>query len=337
MRLGRIALIAVCAVLPMLAMGRAHSAEPLKIRIGWVVVPASLQPILFAKHGLAKHLGTSYVMEPVHFAGTSPEITALAAGELDIGSLAFSSFGLAIQNAHLDDLRIIADEVQDGVDGYYSNEFMVRKDGPIKTVADLKGKVLATNAIGTAVDLAMRAMLRRHHLEDQRDYSVVQVSFPNMKAMLQERKADLIVAVPPFSYDPGLRAIGRTLFRQKDAFGATQLTAWVARASFLQKNRAAIVDFLEDVLRAKRWYEDPANHDEVVKVIAQFTKQPPERFAGWVFTKKDDYRDPNGLPNLDALQRNLDTEKDLGFLKTTIDVKKYTDLSLVETAAKRLK
>jgi len=33
------------------------------------------------------------------FEGTSPVIPALAAGELDIGSLAFSSFALAIQNA----------------------------------------------------------------------------------------------------------------------------------------------------------------------------------------------------------------------------------------------
>ena len=331
-----IALAAIAVILSMLGAGAAK-AEPLKIRIGWVVVPASLQPVLFVKPGLAKHLGTSYVLDPVHFAGTSPEITALAAGELDIGSLAFSSFGLAIQNAHLDDLRIIADEVQDGAHGYYSNEFLVRKDGPIKTIEDLKGKVLATNAIGTAVDLAMRAVLRRHHLEDQRDYSVVEVRFPNMKAMLAEHKADLIVAVPPFSYDPGLREMARTLFTQKDAFGTTQLTSWVARASFLQKNRAAIIDFMEDMLRAKRWYEDPANHDEAVKIIAQFTKQPPERFASWVFTKKDDYRDPNGLPDLDAMQHNLDTEKDLGFLKTKIDVKKYADLSLIEEAAKRLK
>jgi NitT/TauT family transport system substrate-binding protein len=63
---------------------------------------------------------------------------------------------------------------------------------------------------------------------------------------------------------------------------------------------------------------------------------PPERF-GWLFTKQDTYRDPNLLPNLDALQKNVDMTQDLGFVKKKIDVKKYTDLSLAQDAAKRLK
>ena len=56
-------------------------------------------------------------------------ITALANNEIEIGDLAFSSFALAVQNAGMDDLRVIADEFQDGVEGYYTNEFFVLKDG----------------------------------------------------------------------------------------------------------------------------------------------------------------------------------------------------------------
>jgi len=37
------------------------------------------------------------------------------------------------------------------------------------------------------------------------------------------------------------------------------------------------------------------------------------------------------------LQRNVDTTRDLGFVKKKIDVKQYSDLSLVQEAAKRLK
>ena len=149
--------------------------------------------------------GRAGFAEATRFEGTPPVITALAAGELDIGPLAFSSFGLAIQNAHMDDLRVICDEIQDGVAGHGTNEFMVRNDSPIKTVADLKGKVLATNAMGSAVDIAMRAMLRRSGLEANRDYTVVEAPFPAMRAMLAERKADLISAVPPFSLDQSSR------------------------------------------------------------------------------------------------------------------------------------
>ena len=51
---------------------------------------------------------TSYTAEAIHFEGTPPVITALAAGELEIGPLAFSSFALAIQQipAHLSDAMV---------------------------------------------------------------------------------------------------------------------------------------------------------------------------------------------------------------------------------------
>lgn len=328
------AILIGCAMLA--GVAAAVRAEPLPIRIGWIVVPQSLVPIFFEKPGLARHLGSSYVLVPTRFNGSTPELPPLATGDLDIAALAFTSFGLALQNAGLDDLTIFADELQDGVDGYYTNEYMVLKDGPVETVADLKGKVAATNAIGGVADMAARAVLRRHGLEDKRDYTVIEVNFPNMKAVLADRKADLVAAVAPFSYDAALRTEGRTLFTQKDAFGTTQLTAWVARRGFLDQHRAALVDFLEDALRSVRWYLDPANHAEAVAIIARFTKAPPALFDDWVFTTKDYYRNPDGIPNVAAIQRNLQTQKELGFLNIDVDVKAHTDLSLVEEAAKRL-
>jgi sulfonate transport system substrate-binding protein len=314
---------------------RPAQAEPVRIRVGWVVVPASSAPLVLEKKELLKHFGKSYVAETIHFAGTPPVITALAANELDIGPLAFSSFALAIQNAHMDDLRVICDEIQDGVPGHGSNEFMVLKDGPVKTVADLKGKVLATNAMGSAVDISMRVMLRRSGLEANKDYTIIEAPFPAMRAMLAEKKADLISAVPPFSLDPNLRAIANTLFTEKDAFGITQLTMWTARTGFIEANRAALVDFLEDVVRAIRWYTDPKNHEEAAAIVARLNKAPAARME-WAFGPRDQYRDPNGLPNLKALQSNLQLQKQVGLLSQDIDAKKYSDLSMVEEAAKRL-
>ena len=121
-----------------------------------------------------------------------------------------------------------------------------------------------TNAAGSAVDVAMRAMLRKFGLEDKRDYTVIEAPFPTMRAMLGEKKVDMIPAVLPFAYDPELRKIGRTLFTQRDAIGVTDMIVWTARKPFLDKNRAAMVDFMEDTLRIVRWYTDPANHKEAM-------------------------------------------------------------------------
>ena len=140
----------------------------------------------------------------------------------------------------------------------------------------------------------------------------------------------------PFSLDPELRKIGRVLFTQQEAIGTTQMIVWAARKPFLDKNRAAMVDFMEDTLRIVRWYTDPKNHKEATEIAARVTKRPAESFD-WLFTKQDTYRDPSMKPNLVALQNNLDVTKDLGFTKTRIEAAKVSDLSIVEDAAKRLK
>jgi NitT/TauT family transport system substrate-binding protein len=334
MRISKLFPLILCAAI--FAAGAAQAQEPVKIRVSWVAPLANWGSILLEKKDLARHLGKSYVMEPVRFAGTPLIITALANREAEIGSLAYSTLALAVQNAGLDDLRIIADEFQDGVEGYYSQEFMVLKDGPIRRVEDLKGKVVATNAVGSAVDVAMRAMLRKHGLEDRRDYTVVEAPFAAMRAMLAEKKVDIIPAVLPFSLDPELRKIGQPLFVQREAIGVTDMIVRTARKPFLDRNRAAMVDFMEDTLRIVRWYLDPAHHSETMEIAGRVVRQPPAQFD-WLFTKRDAYHDPNMLPNLAALQGNVDLTRDLGFVRANLDVNKIADLSIAQEAAQRLK
>jgi NitT/TauT family transport system substrate-binding protein len=317
-------------------------AQPVKIRFAYVVPVANWPSILFEKQGLARHLGKSYTYEAVRFQGTPPMITALANNEIEIANLAFASFAIAVENAGMKDLRVIADEFQDGTPGYYTDEFFVLKDSPIKSVKDLKGKILATNAAGSAVDIVMRAMLRKNGIDDRKDVNVVEAAFPNMKAMLTSKKADVIPAVIPFSFDPELRAASRVLFTQKDVIGGrTQMIIWAAREGVLKKNRAAMVDFMEDSIRAVHWWLDPKNHKEAVEIAARVSKRPAAAFDKWLFVKNgqqgDYYRDPNLVPDMKALQSNIDLQQKLGLLKGRVDVSKLNDLSIVREAAKRVK
>jgi len=325
-----------CALLAVFVAVGPADAEPLKIRMSWVAPVTNWASIWLEKKDLAKHFGQSYLVEPMQFQGTPPMVTALATNQIEISNLAYSTLGIAIENAGLNDLRIVADEFQDGVAGYYSQEYMVLKDSAIHRVEDLKGKVIATNAAGSAIDIAMRAMLRKHGLEANRDYTMVEAPFPAMRAMLAEHKVDLVPAVLPFSYDPQLRDIARDLFVQKDAIGVTDMIVWTMRKPFIDKNRPALVDFFEDTLRITRWYLDPTNHDAVLQIAGRLTKRPPQSFD-WLFTKRDTYRDPDMLPNHDALQKNVDLTHELGFVKSSFNVKAYSDLSMVEDAAKRFK
>jgi len=293
-------------------------------------------PMILAKKDLAKHWGKSYVMEATRYQGTPAMITALANNELDVAGLAYSTLGLAISNAGISDLRVVSDNFRDGMPGYFSNQFFVRKDSNIKKIEDLKGKVLATNLIGTGADIAMKAGLKKHGLLDKRDYTVIEAPFPTMPAILNDKKADLVTAVMPFALNPMLNEIGVPLYDQTEGLGASQFTFAAMRQSFIDKNRAALIDFMEDSITIVRWYLDPKNHDEAAKIASGLLKIPPERF-GWLYTKKDYYRDPDLRLDLVALQRNVDTALEFGVFKERVDIKKHSDVGIVEEALKRLK
>jgi NitT/TauT family transport system substrate-binding protein len=327
-------------VLALAALGVAcattASAEPLRVRMSYVVPLSNWAPFMVAKKDLARHWGHSYDLEATRYGGTPEMVTALANGELELASLAYSTIGSAISNAGISDLRIVADEFRDGMPGRFSTQLFVRKDSAINQIVDLKAKVLATNQIGAGVDIAMKAGLRKHGLIDKRDYTVIEVPLPTMPQVLADKKADLVTAVMPFALNPQLNQIGSPLFDLTEGMGTTQFLMFAARKTFIDRHRAVLVDLFEDMIRIQRWYLDPNNNSEVAKVASDMVKLPTERF-GWLFTSKDYYRDPDLMPDLDALQRNVNLTADMGFIRSRIDVKQHSDLSLVEEAARRLR
>ena len=310
-------------------------ADPVTIRVGWATIPGSLGGYFLAKKDLLHHEGQSYAIAPIHFANSPVELTALASGGVDIAELTYPPLGAAIENARMSDIRLIESQIETDVPGYANDQFMVLKTSPIQRVDDLKGKVVATNGIGAATDIGLRYLMHRRGLEAQRDYTEVEVAFANMKAELDTGKIAMGVIAPPFVSDPALLDIARPLPRGQDEIFPTEVS-WTARAGYIAEHRAALVDLIEDALRVTPWYEDPANHKEAVAIIAGLTKQNPAKLD-YIFTRQDFYRNPDGRSDLAGIQRDLDMERDLGILKTPIDVKQYADLTLADEAAARLK
>ena len=306
------------------------------MRAAWVVPVTNMPTLFLQKPDLLEFNGKSYSYEPTNYAGTPLMITAMASGDLEIALFAFQSLHLAALNAGMDDIRIIAEELRDGVPGYFSNRFVVRADSGISKIADLKGKVLATNAIGSGADIGMRAGLRKAGLDDKKDVTIIEAAFPTMKALLMEKKADLITSVLPFSEDPQLLEAGKTLYTEGDALGPNSLGLWVVRGDLIRRHRAALVDLLEDYLRVMRFYTDPTNHQEVVDIAARITKRPAAAFS-WAFTKQDYYRERSGRVDVQALQDNMNAMLGLGLLKEPFDASKYVDMSLLDEAQARLK
>lgn len=330
---------AATAIALIAAIGAAAGAEaqPLTIRVGWVVTPGHLAPLIEAlgkrEPAVFRHLGQSYVMQTVRFNGTTPQIQAQAIGDLEVASFSTSALALAITNAHLDE-RLVSDVVADGHPGYFSENFVVLADGPIHTVEDVKGRRVATNAIGSASDTAMRTMFRQHGIKDG-DFTTVETNFANMPAMLDSGKVDFIGTLPQFA--PELNSSKyRVLFKARDAVGPTQAVVWAMRADVIAAHRPAFVDFFEDHIRAVRWFLDPKNREEALAILANVTKLPKDGVT-FAFTKDDFYHSPDARPDVASVQKEINASAEMGVIPKRVEVSpKYVDLSLIEEAKRRI-
>jgi sulfonate transport system substrate-binding protein len=236
-----VALVALAAI----TASTAH-ADPVQLRIGWAQVPSQITPLVAAlskSHPeLFPALGKSYLYEPLRFQGSTPQIQALAAGELEVAAFGPSALALAALNAHLD-LRIVADVMQDGGHGFFSTWWAVRKDGPIKSFEDMKGHTAAVNAKGATTDMHLRGMMRRRGIDDN-SYSVIEADFANMLAIEESGKADIVPVMPQFAHDFEATGRYRTLFTTTDAVGGSdQVGFWAMKTDFIAQHRAVLVRF----------------------------------------------------------------------------------------------
>jgi sulfonate transport system substrate-binding protein len=322
-------LLVCCAVTP------AFAQHPLQLRLGYQGVPDKVLAMVAHRTDIAPHVGKSYDVSILRFNASTDEISALATDDIQLATFGYSSFGIAIENAHMDDLRMVAETYRDGVAGYYSNEFLVRKESSIQEIEDLKGKVLGANGAGSIVDIAIRYILKQRGLQANRDYTLLEAPLPSLPPMLLDKKLDLASVNIAYKFEPRVQNETRVLFTQRDALGVS-LAFFGAREAFLVRNRDGLADFFEDFVRETRWLVDPAHRDEAIRLVSDFTKQPQDMLGKYYATREDDYRDPDGRPDVAALQHNLDAMQELGFLKTHIDAAKYTDLSFIDEAVRRL-
>jgi sulfonate transport system substrate-binding protein len=316
----------------------AAAAAPLLIRVGWAETPGHLAPLVAAlakRHPeIMPNDGKTYEFEPIRFRGSTPQIEAMAINDLEIAAFSDSAFALAVTNAHLD-VKIVADVLQIGRKGYFPGEYVVAKNGPIKTISDVKGKRVATNAIGSEADSTMRAMLRRRGIKDG-DFTTVEANFANQPAMLEQGKVDMIELLPQFAHD--LMATGkyRVLFTAAQVHGVSEAVFWGMRGDFIKAHRPALIDFFTDYMRAVHWFLDPRNRKEALRILVAVTHEPEKNLA-FAFTSHDFYHAPDLVPVVSAVQKEIDEDVELGVLPKRVTVSpNHVDLSLIEAARKRL-
>jgi ABC-type nitrate/sulfonate/bicarbonate transport system substrate-binding protein len=317
--LGVVCLAALLAVSPLSVL----AADPPLIRFGHGFAAEEQVWLMAARPDLAPGNGTKYRLKMVAFQGNPERFQAYLANELDGGTAP----GLAVIFARAQglDIKITAGICLEA-DGkeWFTTAYMVKDDGPVRSVKDLKGGTAGVLGFKTATDLWVRAALLNAGLIPDRDVKVVPIAFPAMGVAVRSDKVNLGTFVEPFHSAEVAKGGLRTLFTAVKAVGYDHelLDVWFGE-KFLKSQPDAVRAFLADYVAATRYYL--ANTDQAKRDLhkAGFVRTPLE-----IYLKNADWkRDPGGRVDVASLKKLATFMHDkLGWLEKPVDVDEMVDL-----------
>ena len=177
----------VVVILPQWVWGQPR--EKVRVALGSVSVSSSLFPIaqqvgIFPKYGID--------MEPIYFGGGMNSIAAVTSNSVQfLAAGATATVSARLGGADITILSVQSNKV----------EYSVFVAPEIKTVQDLKGKIVTGTRPGASADSALRLYLRRYGLEPDKDVifiSVAESQQGRMNALMRGTVSGTVLA-PPFS------------------------------------------------------------------------------------------------------------------------------------------
>ena len=301
--------------------------KPVKIRMGWGIPAEEIKYVMMHAPQVAKNLGTWYDIDWHQFAGTPLGVQGLAAGTLDCATVG----GLSVANG-LDrgaDIVILGEFVEERKP-YNSTAWMVRKNSGIDSLDDLRGKTVATAAVGGSTDYLQDFHIERQAgLKPERDYKKVEISFGQMQETLLSGRVDVALFPQPFYSAVDATGEVKTLFRLTDEIEPFVQLLNGCRRDFVEDNRDAMRKFQEDWTRVSRWIAEPGNRDRVIAASAAETKIPADVLDRFLLTKRDYFRPEGGAVSVAALQREWDFLRERGGIKRDLKVTDHVIDSLL--------
>jgi ABC-type nitrate/sulfonate/bicarbonate transport system substrate-binding protein len=291
---------------------------PVKIRMGWGIPGEEIKYLMMRKPEVAEHLGSAYEIEWHQFSGTALGVQGLAAGTLDCATVG----GLSVANG-IDkgaDIVILGEFLEERAPNF-TTAWMVRKDSGIDSLDDLKGKTVATNAVGGSTDYLQDFYIEQQAgLKPGRDYKKVEVPFGQMQETLLAGRIDMGLFPQPFFGAVSATGDVKPMFRLNDQIEPFVQILNGCRRDFVEEHRDAIARFQQDWASVARWMMDPANRDEVIAASAGATKIPAEVLDKFLLTKQDYFRPENGALSAGPLQDEWDFFRERGGIEDDLQV-----------------
>lgn len=324
--MSRLLALALTAVL---ALSTAASAQRPLTKIRVVSVPVMIYAPLFvaAERGYFAEQGIEIVFEAQP--GGVQAFAPVAAGQAEV---AVTGLGSALFNgaARGFDFKVVAPAHTERPPVSTPLVISARAwdAGQIRSVADLRGRRVAVNVLGSATEFWMNAALN-HGGITLGDVDLVAVNFPDVPAALHSGAIAAAMLGEPIATLAERQGLIHRL--STDFINGVQVTAVIYSGAFLRERRDLAVRWMVGYLRAVREVERLGFKDDgIARIVEKYTRVP----ADVVKDAARPYYEVNGRMNLNDFARLQEFFKKRGSLvyPRLLDPRTFVDQSVVRDA-----
>lgn len=238
------------------------------------------------------------------------------------------------------DIRIVGDFAHIGDAKDQTIAIMARADlmdsGQIKTIADLKGKIISQGpGPGQITEIVFQKLFDEAKITPQ-DVTVKYLNFPDSLAAFASKTIDVTFLVEPLVTQADRQNLARVLVPGGAIAPGAELSIWIFSPEFA-KDKDAATKFMVAFLKGARDYYDAfflgKDKDAAIAILTQYLPVKDPKL--WETSRQ--YTDLNGRVNVADLKRQAAFHKEHGNVTGPVpDVDKFLSPEFAEEAVKRL-
>jgi NitT/TauT family transport system substrate-binding protein len=216
----------------------------------------------------------------------------------------------------------------------YGSAVVVRKDGPVKTVADLRGRTIAIPSRFSDERLLLYRAMKVAGMKLS-DVKMVEMAPPDVSGALAARAIDGFSMGEPFPSQAEMGGFGRILFQAREYWPDYMSCILVVRQDLIDTRPDIVQGLVDGIARSGLWLDEgKPQREDAADFVGRFYFHQKPALLRWALTKPMDRVVYSPLaPRKDDFDMVRDLMIETGVLSKKIEFNEYADTRFSDGAA----
>jgi NitT/TauT family transport system substrate-binding protein len=215
----------------------------------------------------------------------------------------------------------------------YGSAVVVRKDGPIQTFADMRGRTIAIPSRFSDERLLLFRAMKVWGVKPE-EIKMLEMAPPDVSSALAARAIDAFVMGEPFPSQAEIAGFGRVLFQAREYWPDYMSCILVVRQDLIDTRPEAVQVLVDGIARSGLWLDTSKPHrEDAADFVGRFYYNQKPALLRWALTKPLDRVVYSPLaPRKADFDMVRDLMMETGVLNKKLEFSEYTDVRFSEGA-----